>query len=103
MTSARALSALKNEKQNSKLELFVLHVGLRDLREGRSLCEVQDDIGSCLSRALGLYPNAKIACSELLHMRKNDQLNLIIDETNCYLKVLCRSHPRMLFVDHPDL
>ena len=102
-TAQMALRTLHSEIPQPSVEYFVLHVGLNDLREGRSVGEVQGDIDNCLMKAAELYPKAQIAYCELLHLTHDDQLNLSIDQLNIFCQSLCAAHHHLVYVDHPDL
>jgi hypothetical protein len=99
-TAQRAKHTLENSQQNRDLECFILHIGLNDLRNGQSTGVVQNDLKSCLQSAVNLFPNAKIAYSEMLHVGHSDDINRSIDQIDDYCHILCSASSRMVYIEH---
>ena len=85
------------------MDIVVFHVGLNDLRKGRPVGRVVDDIQACLSEAKHKFPNAYIGYSGLLHIGNSVDLNQRISYMNGRMNMYCTPCDAYVYIEHRQL
>ena len=104
-TATEAKARVKEWRSSSSVQHITLHVGLNDLREGKSKDEIQKTLEETIIEAADTYPNAKIAYSEMLHVGGEDNARINDDITivNDHMRKWCMGNARFTYIHHSTL
>ena len=101
-TASQARSVIQATQSSQKMEIAILHVGLNDLRQGKSVQQVSSDIEACIRTLSSKYPRASIGYSELLYVGNSGSLNKLIDDLNEIISMFCARN-NYVYIQHRKL
>ena len=104
-TASIALDVLETWTPNSNVKFAVLHVGVNDVRDGLSACDISENVKSCMNQMHTIFPNACIAFSEILYIGRTERdsaFNECITQVNDNLERFIEGE-NYLMIRHPRL
>ena len=104
-TSDTALRNLNRWTANDNVKFVVLHNGVNDVRDGKTVSEIVDNLKSSLSTTKKRFTRAQSAYSEMLYIgseRSNPEQNEKVKDINRQIRAFCQENGHY-FVAHNSL
>ena len=105
-TAQQTRQVMRDWEPSGDMDTFIVHQGINDLKNGRSVQQVTDDLQTIMGAAESKYKNARVAFSEILHAggETNKELNLKISDVNRQMKNFCtNSESDYVYIRHETL
>ena len=97
--ASTSTKVMEKWRSSENVEYFIMHLGIRDVRDDRSIGDIIDETKTCMETAAQKYKNARILYSEILYTT-DDMQNDSIQEINVCIKTLCDNNERFIYVPH---
>ena len=100
--ASTSTKAMQKWKDSDDVEVVVLHVGIRDIKDEKPDDQIVDDTQKCMQLAASKYKHAQILYSEILYTT-DELMNDSIKEVNGMLREFCDTNDRYVYVAHTSL